>query len=101
MRVVILLLAVASEISCSGPPMLFLRRNDKRLDITPIATALVDFPEQCLGACLDNNRCKAFNADYDNCELFDKDRCLASKELSESPGTSYYDTIAEKRCAGE
>ena len=79
----------------------FFRRNNRRLDITPFETVLVDAPEECLGVCMFNDRCKAFNADRDNCQLFTEDRCSTGKPLIESPKTVYFDTITEVQCSGE
>ena len=81
--------------------MLFFKKADKRLDVTPIETVFVDFPEQCLAACTNNDRCLAFNVDYSHCELFARDRCTTDKVLNESQGTNYFDTVAEDQCQGE
>ena len=93
-----LMLAIAGAQSFSKQ---FFKRNDKRLDVTPFETVLVNVPAECLGVCMFHDRCKAFNAAEDNCQLLDTDRCLASKELSHSPQTSYFDTISQLECPGK
>ena len=97
---IFLLLIFVTEEAQSFPRK-FYKRYGKRLDITPFETVLVDLPEECLGVCMFNDRCKAFNADRDNCQLFAEDRCSTGKPLTESPKTSYFDTIAEIQCPGK
>ena len=97
---IFLLLMFATEEARSFPRKFF-KRYGKRLDITPFETVLVNLPEECLGVCMFNDRCKAFNAAEDNCQLLDTDRCSASKELSHNPQTSYFDTISQLECPGK
>ena len=97
----IFLLLILTKTNVESTPKHFFKRSDKRLIGTPIETFLVDFPEQCIGACMFNDRCKAFNADHDNCQLFEKDRSSQYASLVHSHGTSYFDTVAKGFCPGE
>ena len=80
--------------------LIFLRRNDKRLEARPIQTVTVSVPDECLGVCLYNDDCKAFNANDNVCEIFAEDRCLVGNALVDSPGSSYFDAIEDMQCPG-
>ena len=101
MEIVIFLFMVLTKEKVESTAMQFFKRHNKRLEQSTIESAFITSPDQCLGMCVHTDRCKAFNVDHDNCELLEKDRCSAGKVLSDSPGTNYFDTVAEEKCRGE
>ena len=91
------LFLLLARIYGQGTSKLFFRKTDKTLDAIPIETKSVQYPEQCLGSCLHNDRCKAINIIDDECELLAKNRCSA-RAMVDSPGTSYFDLVADGMC---
>ena len=60
--------------------------------------------EQCLGVCLHNSECKAFNVYPRNsttpirCHFFASNKCSAGAELIPSEEVNYFDTVGDKKC---
>ena len=61
-------------------------------------------PKQCLGVCLQNPECKAFNAYPGNstspsrCHFFAINKCSPGAKLILSGGVAYFDTVGDKKC---
>ena len=59
---------------------------------------------QCLGVCLHNPDCKAFNvypsssSSPSKCDFFAVNKCSVGTELVPNAGVSYFDTIGNKQC---
>ena len=70
----------------------------------PIETTTNMEPGQCLGVCVHNAECKAFNvypsgtSSPSRCELFAVNKCSEGAELIPKAGMSYFDTIGNKQC---
>ena len=62
---------------------------------------------ECLGVCLSNPNCQAFNVYLSNsnsptkCYFFGVNKCSSSTKLIPSEGASYFDTIGDKECPCE
>ena len=83
----------------------YLRTDGMQLKAAdPIETTTNMDPDQCLGVCLHNTECKAFNvypsssSSPSRCEFFAVNKCSPGAELNLRAGVSYYDTIGNKQC---
>ena len=83
---------------------LYLRTGGVKLNASTIEETINMKSEQCLGVCLHNNLCKAFNAfpgsvgSPPRCEFFNKDKCSPDIVMLNDANFSYFDTIGNKKC---
>ena len=82
----------------------YFRTQGVKLNAPIIAETKNITGERCLGVCLRNVKCLAFNAIPGTvsipprCEFFDKDKCSLDVTLFSDDNVSYFDTIGDKNC---
>ena len=74
---------------------IYWRMDGKKLNATPIDTSSIKTPENCIGMCLFDERCKSFDVLHDKCNLYDLDRCAPWVRLVDERETTYFDLVAE------
>ena len=86
----------------------FWKKEGMQLKATDLIEETTDMEyEECLGVCLSNPNCKAFNVHLSNsnsptkCYFFGVNKCSSSTKLIPSEGVSYFDTIGDKECPSE
>ena len=101
LKVVIFVLAILTRAEFQFSSVIFIQRKNKHLYVDPIETVHVTNPERCLGLCMHNDWCKAFNTNSTICELLGNNRCVYGKPLADSSNFNYFDTVPDDRCPGK
>ena len=82
----------------------YFRTQGVKLNAPIIAETTNMTAERCLGVCLRNVKCLAFNAIPGTvsipprCEFFEKNKCSLDVTLFSDANVSYFDTIGDKNC---
>ena len=82
--------------------MLFFEIKGRRLQYKPISTKFNVEMVECLGICLDNPQCKAYNVLKDEsnskvtCQVFKKDRSAKYAVLADDSSSNHFDALSTK-----
>ena len=82
----------------------FWRTDGVKMEATAIEVTNYVAAEQCLGVCIQNIKCKSFNAYSGNttvppkCEFFSKDSCSWNAKLVKKDNISFFDTVGDSKC---
>ena len=82
----------------------FFKRFGKYLEGEPFRTIHNGNQGQCLGHCMQKEKCKALNYrpkstnESSSCALYDTDRCRLGKRLLNEAGVNYFDAVPDGKC---